>query len=204
MRSATRKLRLFDLIVLVAATGCGLALVIFVDRTSGLFVFTEMSESDRREWELDYGPPAPGRVWWWATVLATNELSAGVVVLTAAVFWLRLLAPRPRLKRLFSQGGMAANSTALLVHFLLAVFRLPELLHWKPHLELLNKYPAASEWLLQLLDEAIVLTGFSTVLVWGSLWLSRRWRRECSWINCLGIALGAYWIFAAALLLVLE
>lgn len=203
MKTATRTLRLFDLVVLVAATSCGLACVKFVDRINGSFVFTAMSVSDRRQWELDYGTPVPGRNWWWSAVLATNELSAGVILLTTAVFWLRLRAPRPRLKRLFSQGGMAAASTALFVHFLLVIWRLPELLHWKPRLGLFE-YPTRSEGLTHLLDEAIVLTGFSTALVWGSLWLSGLWRRECSWINYLGIALGAYWIYAAALLLVLE
>lgn len=192
-------MQVIDLVVLIGAAACGLALIRLVDRAGGLYVFTQMPESRRRQWELDYGEPVPIRDWWLSVVLASDELSAAAIVLAAAVCGLRFRAPRPRFKRLFLQGGMAATATALLVHLFLLILRLPELMHWKRSWSF-EEYPAPSAWLTHLLDEAILPTGLSIVVVWFSLWLSRRWRWECSWIDQLGIALGAYWIYAAALL----
>ena len=93
-----RRMKFSDLIVMIAATACGLALC----RIHEAII-------QGKRWSEGF----------------LVDLAPLIAMWTLAFAMLRLRPPRPRLRRLFRQSGMAAGSTSLVV---LTVFLGPRLL----------------------------------------------------------------------------
>ncbi len=110
---------------------------------------------------------------------------------TLTLIPLRLLAPRPRFRRLARQPGFAAAvAPTMAAMFLTPPIAFGEILsmnqsHWDPFLVIYPLVPAS--------------LGVSVVVAWSLLLLGRRWRAEPSWIDRLGRALGAIWILLGLL-----
>jgi hypothetical protein len=126
--------------------------------------------------------------------LHAEVLGVILVPLTMAVAALRLLRPRPALRRLFFQPGAAACAavafavTIAFVYALLWLFVPSRGIPW-----------GHVEWdrLGYLLYHWVVFdTGYhaSVVAAWGVLLASGRWRPEPSWIDRTARAIGCIWL----------
>jgi hypothetical protein len=117
-----------------------------------------------------------------------------LLVWTAGFLVLRLWEPRPVLRRLICQPGMAACTAALLVT---AIDTTTWAIHWAlldPSNELLRMllppvyWPAHSHHI-----------GQAVAVAWLGLLLSRRWRLEPGWIDRFGRFIGVLWLLTMLL-----
>jgi hypothetical protein len=112
-----------------------------------------------------------------------------LLVWTAAFLVIRLQTPRPPLRRLMCQPGMAACTAAILVT---VIDTITWAIHWAlldPRNELLRMllppvyWPAHSHHV-----------GQAVAVTWLGLILARRWRREPGWIDRFGRVIGVLWL----------
>jgi hypothetical protein len=164
----SRRFTLLDGLILIAPMAAGLAMVqpFFRDR---LFL---------------YGS-TPSPRWLGYAGVGMNLASRFVAMGMLGVLVVRLLPPRPRLRRLSRQPGAvacAAGAAAMVVGGLVAVafiaFR-----------DQSSRSSGISGWAF---FEARI--GPAVMASWVALALSRRWRAEPSWVDRAGRILGAYWI----------
>lgn len=185
MRSRHRTFQLLDAILIIAALAVGLAMARAYDHFADFHLISPMS------------PPSPEvfrrseLVPWDYLVFGEQIVGPAVLVWTLAFVVLRLRQPRPRLRRLFRQPGMAGCATVLTV--------MPIFLFWK----ILGQMVWASGefegqgvgyWFPEAFKESLFWVGSSVVAVWLNLALSRRCAAEPSWIDRLGRVLACYWI----------
>ena len=166
--SPARKPTLVDAMILVAATGIGLAVI--------------------REWSPRYYTwpysPIPPPTWLQWSVVVLSHWAFYVVPMPAAwclaVLILRALGPRPPLRAAFAQAGSAAAlgsgvaTAAGVCHFLLHLKNAS----WH---DLPFEYTTYSE-------------GIAVIAVWVMLALTGTWRARHDWVDLLGRVLGCYWI----------
>lgn len=140
----------------------------------------------RPYWPRLGGGGSPGEVREWANATA----GAVMLVLTPAFIPLRLLPPRPSIRRVMRQPGMAACCAATLVivvgtgaGFAQAILR-RSMYPDRPILGLLQKFQS---------DTGLPM-GPAVAATWAALILSGTWRPERSWIDRLGRAAGVFWI----------
>jgi hypothetical protein len=175
MRSSTpRRFTVLDAMVLIAATGIALVPI-------RLYL-----------WENWHFPEN-----WSASEIMLMGLEANLILippalaLTLALWLLRLKQPRPRLRHVFRQPGLAACTTTL-------VFTIANLLSFFIHITINNTFPSFdSDDLLLWMRIGMVpifLSGGAVAAVWIVLWLSESWRAEPSWIDRAGRVLGVYWV----------
>jgi len=120
-------------------------------------------------------------------------LAPPLVTWSLAVWVLRLRQPRPRLRRLFRQAGMAAT-TAILLTVLLLLIKIFGLFGVAFVLDP-NRFATSGDWLV---FEAVIeyprqhlgALCDAVLAVWLVLWLARVWRCEASWVDRVGRALG--------------
>ena len=179
--------------ILVAATAVGCAYVQWIGRASGGdFAWSAAYEGFR---DLFGGWPDGD----WAVVVGqTADLGVLIAVLTMPVvaIWtlalipIRLVGPRPQLRRFARQPGMMATcASRLAIAF--------------AGLGVLVMVLATEMELFDPLEDLGVLTpfvpmfiGWSVLLSWLTLLIGRRWRAEPSWVDRLGRIAGVFWIVA--------
>jgi len=127
--------------------------------------------------------------------LFVNEMLFHLAFTLSLALWLlRLRKPRPVLRRIFRQPGMAACTAALVsMIFILIRFMVSSvlsfefcsvmLLAWDDPSSLLDRWTGPMSWI-----------GIAVAVAWMSLWLSGAWRSEPSWIDRAGRGLGIYWV----------
>jgi hypothetical protein len=160
---------------------------------TGAIAFACWSGLQELVWSLDphlYGP----QPWSWTrlariTLIRTAPFAS---VITMALLFLRLLQPRPSVRRLARQPGFVACLTASLVLFVGGSMTFSGVsrninLPWRG-LHFSDYFP----YLFQPFERAEV--GFAVAASWLVLIVGRRWRPEPSWIDRCGRAVGAYWI----------
>jgi len=193
----TRSFQISDALVLVAATGLGLAGCRFLLRAS------QSGWGDL--WPTGDGPVFRGL--WLAALGAIPVSSILLLSWTAAVFLLRLRDPRPRRRLLWCQPGFLACVAAV---FLFAwkslgvgLLAAAEVLAANPaQLPKIQFGDLIRELALMLLSfhfapQANV--GAAVLLVWLVTWASGRCRPEPSWVDRSGRVLGAIWVCTALL-----
>lgn len=172
-RGPSRKFRLLDAIVLIAATAIGFAWL-RSDSAMGIFDGPSWIETD------------------------AEQLGPLLAVWSIAVLGLRLVPPRPPLRRVVLQPGAAACGAVAFV-FTIYTFR---------YLVISAAGCRGIPWYLfraggglgpEMIGNTIVSVPYHVVVmaVWGVLFLSRRCRPEPSWIDRTGRILGLAWILLA-------
>jgi hypothetical protein len=168
-----RRFTLLDAMVLVVATAGGFAAV----RT--------FTAAIRRV----QGPGRPGLADWVA--LSTWVVSFWMLALLA----LRLGRPRPPLRRLGRQPGVAACIAGWLALSFQLLYMLPTLRG--------SRYGLPGLYYIMMSADAISASG-AVAAAWATLVLSGRWRAAADWIDRSGRALGIFTIATALLLTVLR
>jgi hypothetical protein len=177
MRTACRTFTLQDALILMA----GIALSIWIGR--GRLVALSAAEA----WEK--GRQGRHHDALLSGLVAVREFQPGVAVLTLVVLGLRLRHPRPALRRLARQPGFMAGCAAALVIVVRGLFIAADLgLHSRRPL------PPIDVYLHRALDYNEADIGYAVAAAWLVLALNRRWRRERSWIDQLGLLLGLFWV----------
>jgi hypothetical protein len=124
-----------------------------------------------------------------------GELSARlavplVAVWTLALIPIRLVGPRPRLRRLARQPGMTAICAAGAAFAVVGPFGLIEVFadQGAPSLICVSLY-----WTPLFVP---MFVGWAVLVSWMTLLIGRRWRAERSWVDRAGRATGVFWILA--------
>ena len=180
MRPSTpRKFTLLDAMVLIAATGIALVPVRLY------------------QWENWHLPER-----WSASEILYAGLDANIVLvppalaLTAALWLLRMMPPRPRIRRVFRQPGLAAGTTTIVLALAaLMSFLIYASIDRGIHFESVNEM---NLW-TRIGMIPMFLAGNAVAAVWFVMWLSGTWRSEPSWIDRAGRALGVYWVTISVL-----
>jgi hypothetical protein len=180
MRTAVRrKFTLVDAMVLIAAVAVAFVMIReYLDHLYGR--------------HLALTPPEKFTLpsyWKYGTFLI-RVLAPLATSLSLALWVLRLLPPRPSLRRLLRQPGMVASTTTVLgtIIFLLKVV-LNDLFNY---FEATGVRQLQALWLIRL-----PLSGEIVAVTWVLLMFSGCWRTEASWVDRAGRALGVYWITSA-------
>lgn len=181
-RSACRKFSLLDAMILVAATGVGLALTRGLGNGWPVVLgrIREVGESGFAFTQLGLG----------------RLLELLYVLIPCATLWtlallvLRLRHPRPTLRHLVRQPGtVACCVTTLVVAIDAACVAIAFLLTW---VEWGGPSPMFGLWRITYFIPIHV--GYSVAGSWLMLALTRRWRPEAGWIDRAGRILGIGWI----------
>lgn len=188
-----RPFSLFDAMVLVAAMAFGLGGLRAANSN-----LIELAEVFRESFTAIVHPEEGWSAWAWA-LYQTYGVAASFTVpfacpLTLAVLLLRFRRPRPGIRRLTRQPGLAACFTAAvtLIPSLVGLVGTALVRGQTP-----TRFPQTTEmerWISYAFILVPAYTGAAVLGAWGLLLVSRRWRAEPSWIDRLGRVIGAYWI----------
>lgn len=152
------------------------------------------------------------QVGWWADAMPADRPTEGYLLRAVLEAWLvvgscawpviRLIRPRPSIRRLLDQPGASAVAAAV---GMLALERLewlilvPLAIATRPPKRKPRGLPVDFPW--ELLDIETPYgymsgrgIGSAVVAAWVILVVSRRWRREPGWIDATGTMLGLGWI----------
>lgn len=176
-RPAGRPFRLVDALILTAATAVGLAgaRTLFVANAS---LISSMEGSPPPPFSFDM-PSAEAAVY-----LGLPMLTAW----SAALIVIRMMPPRPPMRRIATQPGMTAACAALVAWSYVAVARL---IPWSV------KDGEPWDKLLSVAEDVPEAVLLGIACSWATLALGRRWRPEASWVDRLGRALAFAWIVLA-------
>jgi hypothetical protein len=188
MRQPSRRLTILDAVALVAATALG-------------FGFTRALWDALRQ-EYFYKPQSG---WTLEATLAKAPLSLLVLVpllmtWTLTLVLLRALQPRPPLRCLPLQPGLAASGAAF---FAIAVTHLGFLARCAVGLIVEGEFfyavaaTSAEDYFFIQIAPSIVTTACAIMSAWVMLAITRLGRPEASWIDRTGRILGVLWIAAA-------
>ena len=189
-RVASRRISLLDVMILVAVTAVGLALLRFRISFADLPAFFAT---------LTTRPPG-GRSVGGTLLLASGLLELAIPCVlpwTLGLIAIRLIPPRPRLRRLVLQPGFIACVAFLgvgLLAYLIAVATLG--IRGKlnpPRAGTLVGYHGGATLL------GVQQGGWAVAVAWLILALSGHWRPEPSWLDRLGRTFGCFWLAAALL-----
>jgi hypothetical protein len=184
-----RKFTLVDAMVLIAGTGVAL-----------FWIRYDMLRYDFRflvSWEFLTRPLA--------LVLAVGSLVAifvpFILPLSVALVALRLRSPRPKILRVFRQPGTAACIAIVCVTILTLITNCVAPSCFVASIAGRRAELASFVWssIENSEAEAPMLWGTAVVVAWVTLWLSRGWRAEPSWIDRAGRALGVACLIASVL-----
>jgi hypothetical protein len=187
-----RRFRLLDAMILVAATALGCALVQWTSRVHGsAFSWRSICEGSqgllgqfpRKDWVTFAAEVAQLGI---MTSVATMPLVA-----TLALLPIRVIGPRPSLRRLARQPGMMATCAVGVTIAFVGLF-------------LVAAAPGAQTGVFTVPDKSAVVAmlflpmfaGCALLVSWITLLVSRRWRAEPSWVDRLGRSTGVFWIVA--------
>lgn len=165
--SRCRPFNLIDGMILIAATGVGLALVRAIPK------------------DLD-------KIWR-ETFLAWSFRTFPVGgMLTLALLVARLRRPRPPFRRLMRQPGF--NACCAVALFAVSLL-LPLLVGSLKTLAAGKEIDVVV--LIFFAGAFPFMSGFVVLVAWGLQAISRRWNREPGWLDRAGLALGFYWLVIA-------
>jgi hypothetical protein len=195
----TRSLRIGDTLVLVAATGLGLAGSQFWLSAEHL-VWSDLWPRDSHSALVSL---------WIATLRSVTVLPVLLLCWTSSVLLLRLLAPHPPRRHLWCQPGFLACVAVVFV-FAWKVVAFVALLAVEiataglANLSHSSFSDVLSELILRLLDPQGYVgpqgnVGGAILLVWLVSWASGRCRSEPSWVDRAGRVLGAMWVCVSLL-----
>lgn len=125
--------------------------------------------------------------WHWGTLMLRHT-QATVAVLTLVVLVLRILGPRPYLRRLTRQPGFNASFAATLA------ICFGGALNYATSKSTFNPGHVAQGYTWTFFFPNGSEPGLAVASCWTVLLMGRRWRFERSWIDCLGCLVGVYWI----------
>lgn len=173
MKPETRRFTIADIMIFVPAAAVGT-----------LILRSYMPGHMRQIAYYTRNPTDPWGLWrcygW-----ATGPGSCVVVPMMAALIVARLRRPRPRYRRLIDQPGFVA-CLAVMASLLPGLVWIATIVH-RPGFQRVGGFEQSWAIATNWVDTAVVGS-------WIALGLSRRWRPEASWIDRVGIALGAYWV----------
>ena len=177
--SIARKFTLVDAMVLIAATAIAFVPIRFMFRSYDQFsVNRSIAEDDTLV----------------AFVAVHHMLLYIALALSLALWILRLRKPRPVLRRIFRQPGMAASTAAFMYTiFVLIGFIVYCLYYLGIHSRMLPDWDDPMR-IMEFWRIPLSWIGNAVALAWMSLWLSGAWRSEASWIDRAGRGLGIYWV----------
>ncbi len=179
MRRATRRrFTLIDAMVLIAATAVALVAIRYIDDL-------DLLGASRAGWTFEGV---------WLAALGLHWILTPLLITWSLALWvLRLRQPRPRLRRLFRQPGMAAT-TVILLSVVLLLFKLFGMIAIvclaNPSAFGTSGGGLPFEVLFVYSRQYLGALGDALLAVWLVLWLARAWRCEASWIDRAGRALG--------------
>jgi hypothetical protein len=128
------------------------------------------------------------RTWSWYAVLLRHTQPL-VATMTMAIAILRLLRPRPSIRRLTRQPGFAACSAASLAILVGGGFNYATTeITFAPGAE------GAAGYTWVVLTPRGAEAGLAVAAAWLLLALGRRWQPEPAWIDRAGRIVGVYWI----------
>ncbi len=191
MRAALRRISVRDLLILIAATALGLALLRLRISFANVVKFFH---------DLISKPP-PNRSVAGHILFATGVLELIVPCVfswTIGVFVIRLLPPRPRLRRLVFQPGFIACALFLAAACLAYAIALATLGVRGALISRTSPQWVGYHGIATLL--CVQQGGWAVAVAWLMLALLGRWIPEPSWVDRLGRALGIFWIAAALIL----
>jgi F0F1-type ATP synthase membrane subunit a len=189
-----RRFRLLDAMILVAATAVACVLMVGMERASdGAISWSAVPElftdyAHQPEITID------NHIYWTDVCLGTGVLLFLLtlpffVVYTLVLIPVRLLSPRPRLRRLADQPGFrVAVAFGLSILFLVIYAIIPVM------------FKGWGFWAEVAPDPSVCLIaipafpGLAISASWLSSLIGVRWRPERSWVDRLGRILGVYWI----------
>lgn len=163
-----RRFTLLDVMIIVAATAAGLAVI-------------RWSLPDTMQ-QMGIGPSSRFR---WPRIVHVIGFGA-IGTSPLAAFWslalvaMRLRQPRPSWRRLRVRPGLVAGVAAAIGSVFGALIVLPYYFHNQPR----------GEWALL----ACYPMGYAVAGAWAALILAGRWRPTPDWFDRIGRALGVYWI----------
>jgi hypothetical protein len=182
-----RRVTLFDLMVLTAATAIGLSLVQFGWRgnAAGAWIFT---------WPVlpHKGSGYPSKSWILPIAVRATSILPCLAAWTGAFLVTRLHGHRPRRRRLVLQPGLVAAVAALSVLAIESILLIGS-----------AKIDGRFGWssptrVAEFVVNGVVLlahhAGWAVAVSWFTLVLIGRWRPEPSWVDRWGRALGCTWI----------
>jgi len=181
-----RRITLFDLMILVAATAIGLALVQFgwPRKAAGASIFTWAV------WPSYSGYPS--KTWVLPIAERVAPFLPCLVGWTGAFLVIRLRGPRPRRRRLIAQPGLVAAVAALSVLTIESI-----LLIGSAKFDGRFNWSSPSSINLFIVNGVVLLAhhaGWAVLVSWLTLILIGQWRPERSWVDRGGRVLGCTWI----------
>lgn len=188
LRPPRRPLTLADGMILIAASGIGLAVFQLILRTilGGNYRLENLATAPPGGWTT--GQVIVRAVQWIGPTLPF------VASWTCTLPILRMRPPRPSVRRCLRQPGMVACLAAL-IGLGWAAIGLAETLT-VDRLTSDALAPTPLRWLFHfLLEELFAYVGLAVAASWIVLALAGRWRPAVDWIDRFGRVLGGFWIF---------
>jgi hypothetical protein len=177
--SLLRRFTLLDAMILIAAMGLGMLLWKDYLRCGSALPYLVSEEHGPSRWKF------------WVQF---RGLVPGLSVVTLALLPLRLMAPRPRLRRAFLSPGTTPSLVVILaLGVVLAQFVLdrPAIRHTHfPQIGVLGP----GELLTLRLVGMKGMVGPGVAFAWGLLWLGGGWRPEATWPDRAGRIVGITWV----------
>jgi hypothetical protein len=185
-----RRVTLFDVMALIAATAIGLSLSqIGWPRQAVnprlVWVFT---------WPIESKPSGyPSKTWMLPVAERVAPIIPCLAAWTGAFLATRLRSPRPRRRRLVLQPGLVAAVAALSVLVIESALLIGS-----------AKFDGRFGWatptrVAEFAANSVVMlahhAGWAVAVAWLTLALTGRWRPEPSWVDRWGRVLGCTWIF---------
>ena len=190
--SARRRFRLLDAMILVAATALGFAITQWIGHATDGEVSWGALREEFRECVDQYTGKVCLGVTQEAAILG---LMTAWLIMPLAAMWtlalipIRLLGPRPRLRRLARQPGIVATCAAGVTIVFLGLCVMVAALLAEPAVIDLLSVSTSGAWFC-----APMFVGWSVLISWTSLLVGRRWRAEATWVDRMGRAAGLCWI----------
>lgn len=188
-RDNTRRFHISDLMVLVLAIAVGLTwLEIFIHSEKGGEIYPMEEEGPWVMHAVEIG------AWW---VMAFSHILA---VVSIALFLLRFIGPRPRLRAIARQPGTIACGAVSLAVVTEWLFKLNYFVYWSLESQIIK--------INMFMYMDIIVSGNREFLAVATAWLvlamGRAWRRAPDWIDRAGLILGLYWLTVPPVTLLIE
>jgi hypothetical protein len=190
-----RRFRLSDAMILIAATGMGFGVLAWLSRSTDgeLSWWNLWSEVSIVFQNSGRGSLAEGILYLCAEV--ASLMSPLVAMWTLALLPIRLIAPRPRLRRIACQPGWIAVCAACSALAAIGLQMIGVVLVGGTDIA------SAPTIVADIFMYSPMFLGMAVAASWMTLCVGRRWRADRSWVDRSGRAVGCFWIVAAIALM---